>query len=304
MNVRIDFRDEQMRWHFGLEADSARFTGTRTTLGPALLIGTVPSAQPAKITPLVFSGWLFWGNENHGLLIPPQPLRGGHGTLAVPVTDLQLAAIERSRKESEPFFSLSLHMTAQTEDKSVLLLGGHEGRPADLYPISGDVWRRALDACGYGRIRIVELPPAPMVDGDWAAAADALVLASDRIRSGDYAGSKVAARTALECMLEALEGRLQLKRPRQWGQRVELVAKTIAALHDKNGNDPYDLHAQVIRSLHGFASGGAHRLVATLADAEYAFEVTTALYRHLVRMPIPQVREAVDDVDRDQTEDV
>ena len=69
-------------------------------------------------------------------------------------------------------------MLAQSEDGGVRQNGGHGGLDAYPHQIPSEVWRNALDARGYGRIRIIELPPAQLPAGDWAKVSQSLVVAS------------------------------------------------------------------------------------------------------------------------------
>jgi hypothetical protein len=134
----------------------------RTAFGASLLIGVFPPyEQPSKDVPLLFYGSLSWASEFDGLQIPAQPVRGGTSALVVPISDSQITAIERVRKTGEPTFSLRLQVVAQNEQGEVRHYGGVGGQDAYDYTVPRDRWHDALDACGYGRIRIVELPPPP-----------------------------------------------------------------------------------------------------------------------------------------------
>lgn len=297
MNIRITFSDEQGHAHYFLDSDSARLQGSRNTFGAVLMVSTLtPHPQPTDDIPLLFFGSLAWASETDGLPIPPQPIRGGHSGLAVPITDAQIAAIENARSGGDPGFSLRLRLIAQNGKGEVRQYGGVGGADSQPYPVPVEVWHKALDACGFGRIRIVELPPPPeSANDDWRAAADALVDASDRLRRGDYAGSATSSRGALERIVSAVENPLGIVKPKsRWADRVEEVSAALKARHLSRGIDAYNLNADVVKTLFGFQSGAKHRLFATRENAEYALTLTTALYSYVARVPIPEESDPVD----------
>jgi len=151
MNVRLNFSDENGLAHYFLEADSARLSGSRSAFGAALLISMLtPHPQPTNDVPLLFFGALTWANENEGLPIPAQSIRGGHSALVVPISDAQIAAIESVRKAGDPFFALRLALIAQNERGEVRQYGGQGGMDSYPYTVPAEVWYRTLDACGFG----------------------------------------------------------------------------------------------------------------------------------------------------------
>src|ERR1700736_3588761 len=233
MNVRVEFRDEQTHAHYVLDVDSARLQGSSSAFGAALLIGVLtPYEQPSKDVPLLFYGSLAWASETVGLQIPAQPIRGGTSALVVPISDAQIAAIERTRKTAEANFSLRLRVIAQNEKGEVRHYGGVGGQDAYNYMVPRDRWHDALDACGYGRIRIIELPPPPEpATADWKAAADALAAAAAQVRSGDYAAAATWARKSLEHIVATMERRLAITPQKRWPQRVKAAEDALRELH-------------------------------------------------------------------------
>ncbi|HWT06287.1 MAG TPA: hypothetical protein VN224_11065, partial [Xanthomonadales bacterium] len=296
MNIRITFSDEQGHAHYFLESDSARLQGSRNTFGAILMVSTLTPQQPTTDVPLLFFGSLAWASETDGLTIPPQPIRGGHSGLAVPITDAQMAAIENARNGGDPWFSLRLRVVAQNGKGEVRQYGGLGGAESHPYSVPVEVWHKALDACGFGRVRIIELPPPPEANNDeWRAAADALVDASDRLRRGDYPGSATSSRGALERIVSAIEKPLGIAKPKsRWGDRVEEVSAALKTRHQSRGVDAYNLNADVVKTLFGFQSGATHRLFATRENAEYALTLTTALYSYVARVPIPEGSDQLD----------
>jgi hypothetical protein len=150
-----------------------------------------------------------------------------------------------------------------------------------------DCWFRALDACGYGRIRIVELPPAPN-STFLIAASKSLETASDQYRRGDYSSAATSARTGLDNIIDAL--RLQLKiaeSKSQWGRRVDQIVEALDELSTADKTVTYKLYSDIIKSLYGFSSSGAHPRGTSAEDAQFILTMTTALYCHVSRVPLP-----------------
>jgi len=290
MNIRISFADQFGHAHYLLESDSARLQGSRTTFGAALQIHTLTPAQPTKDVPLLFFGSLAWAGESHGLPIPPQAIGGGDSALLLPITDAQIAAVENARKAGAPTFSLRLRVIAQNEQGEVRQYGGLGGGDAYPYTVPVEVWHNALDACGFGRIRIVELPPPPEPSaGDWKRAGDLLVRAAVELRAGNYGASTTSSRTALQHLVATMETRLGIEQKGTFSDRVNALAKRLGDLHQKNGLDPYNVHAELVKAVFGFQSGPAHQGpdLAGREDAEFALSLTTALYVYAVRRPLP-----------------
>ncbi|MDQ6942328.1 MAG: hypothetical protein M3169_07395 [Candidatus Eremiobacteraeota bacterium] len=285
----MEFRDEQTHAHFVLDVDSARLQGSRSAFGAALQLGvSTPYEQPSKDVPLLFYGSLAWANQTDGLQIPAQSIRGGTSALAVPISDVQIAAIESVRKAAEPCFSLRLRMIAQNEKGEVRHYGGLGGQDSYNYVVPRDRWHDALDLCGHGRIRIVELPPPPEpASADWNAAAEALVASAAELRSGYYGAASTSSRKALEHVVAAIEIRLAIAPKKQWPQRVKAAEDALRELHKSHHVAAYALYAELLRTLFNFASGGAHSQGATRDDAEFALTLATGLYAHLARVPIP-----------------
>ena len=296
MNISMTFSDEHGRAHYTLEADPARLQGLRNAFGAVLMVSTLtPYQQPTNDAPLIFLGSLAWANETDGLAIPPQSIRGGHSSLAVPITDAQMAVIEKVRNGGEPRFSLRLRVIAQGADGKIGQYGSH-GMESYPYSVPLEIWHKAMDGCGFGRIRIFELPPTPeAANAEWRAAADALADAANRLRRGDNPGAVTSSRVALKRIISAIEQPLGITKPKsRWGERVDAVSAALIARHKSNGVDAYNLSAELVKTLFGFQSGAAHRLYATPENAEYALMLATSLYSYLARVPIPEALDTID----------
>ena len=85
---------------FTFDLDPSRLRGARTAFGAELYVSGDFEAGSAR--PLAMSGVLSWETENgYGLQIPMQPVGGGTATVAVPISDRQLASLEERRAGGE-----------------------------------------------------------------------------------------------------------------------------------------------------------------------------------------------------------
>jgi hypothetical protein len=289
---KVDFYLEEApnRSAFVIDADPARVSGARTAFGAEVRISALLQFDRTQAVPISLEGALLWENDSSGLPIPAQSAgRGGTFGLAVPITDAQLATFERRRGQKEPAFQLQLRGVAQ--DTQTGRVRGYAPMMASMpFTIPRDRWADVLDACGYGRIRIVELPPPPdRQDAAWAAIARRLEAASRDFNLGRYGESMVSTRTVIEEMVSIIEADLKITPlSPAFKNRVEAVSKHLTTMHASRGGDPFAVIGAVLGAAFGFTSEPAHRgfEVASREDAEFALFLTTALYSHLARRPL------------------
>ena len=236
---------------------------------------------------------MLWANDGVGLAIPMQSLRTGGTALWIPVSDHQLAAFEQCRAQKEPEFQLRLTAIAQDPaDGKVRRYSFHGGATANL-SIPRDRWLFVLDQCGFGRIRIIELPAPPQTDDkEWSRCADLLAAASRDFSSARYGEAIGSIRAAIQQMVGILESRLGITQISPvFKARVDVLSAKLKDLHEKRGADPFYVLSSLIDAVFGFTSEPSHRGfdVGTREDAEFALSLATSLYAYLARRPISTI---------------
>ena len=252
--------------------------------------GILTAPVDIQVVPLFFEGALLWTNEGVGLPVPLQSVRpSGSIALSIPVSDHQLASFENHRAQKEPEFKLLLTAIGQDANGKVRRYYHHGGTPANL-AIPRDRWLDVLDKCGFGRIRIIELPAPPQADDEeWSRCADLLAKASRDFSASRYGEAMSSLRVVSQHMVEILERSLGITPPNpSIKPRVEALSANLRDLHEKRGADPFYVISELIEALFGFTSEPSHRGfdVVTREDAEFALSLATSLYAYLARRPI------------------
>jgi hypothetical protein len=258
----------------------------RSTFGGLLKVPAELSNELHGI-PLMIAGTLKLAGEREGLAIPAQTPLVNENTLRIPISDEQIARLEEKRAGNAPTFELLLRGVASLDGSTVIVNSTH---PVNL-PVPLEVWLKTLDKLGFGKRRLIELPPIPARDGvTWEAAAIQIQAAAQRLASGDSGAAMTEARTALQRTLEAVGLSLGVT-PQKGGPIGPFVDQITAALnarHEKKSDDPYLALAdavKLVKSCAGFASDPPHTglLKAERVSAELALSLATALYCYFAR---------------------
>jgi hypothetical protein len=267
-----------------LEFDVARrFNGDRSTFGGVLKL-PVELSRDLPGTPLMLAGTLRLTGETEGLSIPAQTMLVNENTIRIPISDEQLARLEDKRLGKAPMFELFLRGIG-TVDGSIVILNSHH--PVNL-PVPLEEWLKVLDQLGFGKRRLIELPPAPARAGKtWAAAAAQIQEASRRLSKGDSGGAMLEARNALQRTLEAAGE--SIGRPQAEKEAFTNFGKALAAglrsRHVDRSDDPHAVLADAVTlaiSTFGFGSDPGHTSLTNTerVHAELAISVATALYTY------------------------
>ena len=295
----VNNRDGVMRWQlspakrpgqggFEIECDPARFHGTRSAVGSTLWV-PITIMQTFDATLLALGGSLAFAGDPDGISIPLQPLIDAH--LRVPLTDEQIFLLERKRAGQPLILEIILRGIGSSG-----AVGAELTAFAALHnppvTIQRDEWLRVYDLLGFGKRRLIELPPSPRDEGGlWNVAATSIDAAARRLAIADYGGAMTEARTATEKTLEAVAGAMEV--PRKKGEAFrnffERILSEVRSRHEKRGDDPFGALAGTLTlcsHLFGFASGGPHHhLERTEAmDAELALSLISAMYTYFARL--------------------
>jgi hypothetical protein len=270
-----------------LEFDVAqRFDADRSTFGGVLLLPAELS-QGFKGTPLMLAGTLRLAGEREGLAIPAQSVIMNENTLRIPISDDQVARLEEKRSGAEPIFELSLRGTGIVDGVAAVLNSSH---PVCL-TVPLPRWIKALEGLGFGRRRLIELPPPPTRDGAlWEAASAQIQAATGRLTTADLGAAIAEARIALQRTIEAVGacvGRSPVKGA-PFGPYADQIAAILDGMHQKKSDDPFQALADAVRlakSCAGVASDPPHTglSVAERVHAELALSIATALYTYFAR---------------------
>ena len=263
-----------------VELDPARIRGSRNAFGPMLHVGVQVIFEQGKNQPFLFEGMLCWPGENVGLMIPLQTVGGGTAELNVPISDHQIASLERKRAGKELRVELNLRAVGTLDESGVL--GRYANNNRIAFDIPRDKWKDALNAFGVGMVRIIELPVAPPADEPLKAAAHQLGESASFFAEGRYGEAIVAARTSLERMVESIGSRIgMLRGEKNFSPFVEELSAKLK--NHKTGDDPFALIGGLVRTAFGWTSHPAHQgfHVSERDDALFAINLCTALYSYI-----------------------
>ncbi|MGH7747331.1 MAG: hypothetical protein ACREQ5_21620, partial [Candidatus Dormibacteria bacterium] len=134
--------------------------------GPTLALPVQLRAE-SSMRPVLVVGTLCWPSELSGLPVPAQPILRNPVELRIPLSDEQLARLEAHRAGHELALELRLRGLAQFNTSTIPVSSGHN--PTTIL-IPRDRWLAVLDQCGFGKRRLIELPPPPPAPDDaWGA---------------------------------------------------------------------------------------------------------------------------------------
>lgn len=273
------------------QTNAAQTAASRSVAGGLLQLpfASVPSeGQRPPFEVVLISGFLCWGNEPSGLLVPAQAVVYGMQYLDVPITDEQIERLERLRDGGDALFALQVRALVRIPDGVVAANLTH----ATQYTIPREKWLALLEQLGFGKRRLIELPSVPTgLGGKWDEASSLLASATRRLAAGDVGAALGEGRTAMERSLGAIGA--AIGRPRGDGESVRtFVDALVVELDDKHvsrSEDPYAALAQSVRlayELFGFASDPGHKglHVGDRATAELGLTLATALYVYFARI--------------------
>ena len=268
-----------------IEVDPAHILGTRSSFGPLLHLGiqTIGDIDKRYEQPVLFEGQFKWPGEGHGAFIPLQSVGGGTTELVIPLSDHQVAAIERTRAGREPTFNLSLRAIGMPDQPGKL--GRYTTSFIPPLQVPRDTWIRALHGFGVGTVRIVELPAPPRMDDErWGNAFERIESAARFLSEGQYGEAVATARVALERIAEAVGDAAGAQR-NDGEPFAKYIQRLSEDLRNRNkGSDPFALIGQLIRTANGWTSHPVHQgfHVSQRDDAIFAVNLCTALYSYLV----------------------
>ncbi len=247
----------------------------------------VQIVHESKHYPLLFEGMLKWSSEGGGIAIPVQSVARGTAELIVPLSDHQVAGIERVRAGKEPHFNVDLRAIGTPAGDGNL--GRYTTNFIPPLQVPRDVWTRALGAIGSAAVRIIELPaPPPAAGRNWAHASELIEAASRFLSDGRYGEAVATARTALERITEAVGGALGEKRNEgeYFAPYIDRIAGQLR--ERRRASDPFALLGQLIRTANGWMSHPVHQGfdVSERDDATFAVNLCVALYSYLARASV------------------
>lgn len=223
-----------------VEIDPSRIGGQRGTFGPALFFPyTLPDTKESSPLELfALEGWIGWGQEADAsarLRIPTQTLWPGQPALQVPLTDVQLEAIEEARKGGAVQFTITLagqatmtarlsqpvntqpphNAAASAVEQVVLGLAPVQCTSNTSLVIEREHWLRILQQLGAGTRRLVELPEPrlPRQDPRWGECLRLLEAAIQHYRSGAYEEAMKNCRQVVEGIPQVLADAWGLPKP-------------------------------------------------------------------------------------------
>ena len=270
-----------------LEFDVARrLNADRSTFGGIIKL-PVEMSHELKRTPLMLSGALRFAGEQEGLAIPAQTPLVNENTLRIPISDEQLQRLEDKRAGGAPMFDLTLRGIGTVNNEVVILNCTH---PLNL-PIPIEEWIKVLDQLGFGKHRLIELPPVPKRNEKvWNEAAVQIEAAARRLLTADSGAAMTEARTALQRTLDAVAISLNITplKGSPIGPFADQIAEKLAVLHQAKSDDPYKALADAVRlakSTAGFASDPPHSGFSTAEriHAELALSIATTLYTYFAK---------------------
>jgi hypothetical protein len=217
-----------------VQIDPALIAGGRGTFGPMLFLPyTLPKPEVAStaLQLLSLEGWIGCGNKNESesharLLIPSQVIwPGGQPKLQVPVTDVQIEAIEETRNGGQVNLTVwlgGLAFAGQT------LVPVHSASSGSL-GIKREEWLTIFQQLGAGARRLVELPETRLPRGTdvWTECMRLLNEATRFYESGDYEHTLINCRAIAEgipqvfCDIWGLPQKTRHQSVAQWLQTVE-----------------------------------------------------------------------------------
>jgi hypothetical protein len=272
-----------------LAVDVLRICGIRSSIGLALAL-PVEINTFGRATILQISGSFGFPNESTGLEIPTQPLVFNSEYLSIPISESQLARIERVRSGKPLVLEARIRAIALINDVPHVVVAQN---PLTL-PVPLEKWLEVLETLNQGRRRLIELPAIQNpVDPSWASASEQLEKASWRLAAGDSGGSMSETRSALERVVEAVG--LAVGRPRTptdtaMKNYVEAVIAAAKARHTPRSADPYrvlESCLQLTIAVFQYSSDVAHQGLdaADRVSADLALSLTAALYSYATRLP-------------------
>ncbi len=186
-----------------VQIDPALIAGGRDTFGPVLFLPyTLPKPEDAStaLQLLSLEGWIGCGNESEyhaRLLIPSQVIwPSPQYRLQVPVTDVQIEAIEEARKGGQVNLTVWLGGLAFAGQALVPVHSASSGSLG----IKREDWLTIFQQLGAGARRLVELPEPrlPREVQQWAECIRLLDGATQLHRSGEYEHALVNCRAIVE----------------------------------------------------------------------------------------------------------
>jgi hypothetical protein len=218
-----NFGDHQIT----IEIDPAEVVGVRSVLGSALLFRfkCTPDLWGDPAVRLhALEGWIAAGSESVvlcGIRIPSQTIY--HDQMTVPITDEEIAAIEKGRTDDAAIFRISLMGLAtfpnpnhtmeqyvrQADGKmapdsshrpDVRAVRDQNGDGGQLLRIEREHWLKILEQLGAGKRRLIELPEPtlPVGQATWAECIRLLSEATQLFPRGQYPQVLSACRTIIE----------------------------------------------------------------------------------------------------------
>ena len=269
-----------------VEIEPENLRGSRTAFGPILHISAMIAPTSAH-KPLLFDGTLCWKAEQYGKLIPMQCMRTGTAELIVPMTDHEIAALERVRDGGSAIFQIRLRAIGFPDDTNTIGVYAPVSFHYQEFKVHLEKWHEVLRGFGFGDFRVVELP-APPADppGAWTRARDLLLLAAASLSSGENGSAKTNTRAAIIELAEVIGDRVGVERsPTNFRLYVDRTRSKLKELHRLHGNDPFALLGDLMYSAFGFTSEPTHKGldIAPRDEATFALSAATALYTYLVK---------------------
>uniref|UniRef100_E6PH05 Abortive infection protein-like C-terminal domain-containing protein n=1 Tax=mine drainage metagenome TaxID=410659 RepID=E6PH05_9ZZZZ len=265
-----------------------RLSGITSTFG-AILRLPVEKVNGYAGTIVMLSGILRLSGEHEGITIPAQPFVKNDTMLRVPFSEEQLVRLEERRLGAQICFELALRGVGVIGSQTVALVPNFHS--ANLV-VPVEEWLTVLEQMGFGRRRLIELPPAPARKGEaWEEASKQIQEASRRLASADPGAAMIAARIALERTLEAVGD--FIGRPRTeaeaYGPFAKALSEHMRSKHLNRSDDPYGVLADTIQvaiSCFGFSSDPAHNALdsAERVHAELAISIATSIFTYFGRM--------------------
>ena len=281
---------------FNVEVNPQALLAQRTSLGAALRIPAALTPVVHNAHPLTLYGAIGLPNEQGGISIPDQPFGRYDQYLEIPMTDEQLARLERARAGQQLVLEIRLRGLAMIGETPVIVAANY----APSLTIPRDEWLRVLEQLDGGCRRLIELPAPPRTDGMWARVSEHLQRASWRLAAGDPGGALSEARTASERLIEAIGA--DVGRPRQASTDKALynyasaIASIIATAHKERTGDPYEVvsgSVSLVYSVFAMASethNGLDRI--ERLNAELAVATLSALYAYAAQAALRSITAA------------
>jgi hypothetical protein len=115
---------------------------------------------------LRFDGTLCWKAEHYGKLIPMQCMRTGTAEVIVPMTDREIAALERVRDGGAAVFQIRLRAIGFLDDTNTIGVYApvsfhYQDFKYQDFKVHLEKWHEVLRGFGFGDFRVVERPAPP-----------------------------------------------------------------------------------------------------------------------------------------------